>query len=84
MEAFGRATAGLKLESYDGGRDSRERMTQVSHSGIITVTHFLAWFWLSIVTKHPVWIVLYPVFVLIKQLKQELRKWWSTAPLAPL
>ena len=29
VEAFGEATAGLKFESYNGGRDSRERMTQV-------------------------------------------------------
>ena len=35
VEAFGRATAGLKFESYDGGRDSRERMTQVSHIFIL-------------------------------------------------
>ena len=32
VEEFGRATAGLKFESFDGGRDSRERMTQVSIS----------------------------------------------------
>ena len=30
VEEFGRATAGLKFESFDGGRDSRERMTQVN------------------------------------------------------
>ena len=29
VEAFGEATAGLEFESYNGGRDSRERMTQV-------------------------------------------------------
>ena len=27
-QEFGRATANLKFESFDGGRDSRERMTQ--------------------------------------------------------
>ena len=29
VEAFGKATASLKFESYNGGRDSRERLTQV-------------------------------------------------------
>ena len=28
LQEFGRATANLKFESFDGGRDSRERMTQ--------------------------------------------------------
>ena len=28
FQEFGRATANLKFESFDGGRDSRERMTQ--------------------------------------------------------
>ena len=28
MTAFGLATASLKFESYDGGRDSKERLTQ--------------------------------------------------------
>ena len=32
-QAFGRATANLKFESFDGGRDSRERMTQVMSLG---------------------------------------------------
>ena len=32
VEAFGVATAGLEFESYNGGRDSRERMTQVGIS----------------------------------------------------
>ena len=29
MIAFGRKTANLKFESYNGGRDSKERLTQV-------------------------------------------------------
>ena len=39
VEAFGEATAGLKFESYNGGRDSRERLTQVEGSFFL-INHF--------------------------------------------
>ena len=38
-QAFGRATANLKFESFDGGRDSRERMTQVMSLGSVKWVH---------------------------------------------
>ena len=34
FQEFGRATANLRFESFDGGRDSRERMTQVTMNTI--------------------------------------------------
>ena len=32
MTQFGLATSSLKFESYDGGRDSKERLTQVGEA----------------------------------------------------
>ena len=32
MTQFGLATSSLKFESYDGGRDSKERLTQVGET----------------------------------------------------
>ena len=37
MELFGASIAGLKFESYNGGRDSKERLTQVENNSTLLV-----------------------------------------------